>query len=174
MSSVDQLCPNCGLCCDSMLFADVELRAGDDAKQLAKLGLSLKKKDPPLHGSGAASKGKIAFAQPCACFDGKWCGIYADRPKRCRLFECGLLKKVQAGEMGTSIALKKISRAKELAGRVNDLLASFPVDEGVALSERYAQAMSEPVDLAAGTDRQGKLMRAYARLMDVLQKDFLR
>ena len=44
MSSIDQLCPNCGLCCDSTLFADVELRAGDDAKRLQKLGLTLAKK----------------------------------------------------------------------------------------------------------------------------------
>ena len=44
MNGIEQLCPNCGLCCDSTLFADVELRAGDDAKQLKKLGLTLEKK----------------------------------------------------------------------------------------------------------------------------------
>ena len=70
MNSVEQLCPNCGLCCDSTLFADVELRAGDDAKRLKQLGLTIVQK----------SKSKLAFTQPCACFDGKFCGIYADRP----------------------------------------------------------------------------------------------
>ncbi len=42
--AVSQLCPNCGLCCNGVLFADVELRKGDDAKRLMKLGLSLERK----------------------------------------------------------------------------------------------------------------------------------
>src|ERR1700759_4660691 len=104
MSTVDQLCLNCGLCCDGTLFADAELRAGDDAKRLTKLGLALKKK----------GRTKIAFAQPCACFNGRLCTIYPDRPKRCRLFECGLLKAVNAGEMKVGMALKKIAKAKEI------------------------------------------------------------
>jgi len=37
--AISQLCPNCGLCCNGVLFADVELRAGDDAGRLAELEL---------------------------------------------------------------------------------------------------------------------------------------
>ena len=44
MNGVEQLCPNCGLCCDSTLFADVELRAVDDAARLKTLGLKLLRK----------------------------------------------------------------------------------------------------------------------------------
>jgi Fe-S-cluster containining protein len=166
MNAVDQLCPNCGLCCDSTLFVDVELRARDDAKRLAKLGLSLQKK----------GKGKVAFAQPCACFNGKFCKIYAERPKRCRLFECGLLKKVEAGEISANAALKKISGAKALAKRVRDLLQLLgqPQDK-LALSKCYTQAMSEPIDLAGDdTERRGELMLAVNDLMYVVQKDFLK
>lgn len=161
MNAVDQLCTQCGLCCDGTLFADVELRAGDDAKRLTKLGLTLHRK----------GKSKRAFAQPCACFDGTLCTIYADRPKRCRWFECGLLKRVEAGEMNAGIALKKIARAKVLAEKVHGLLGA---DEGAALSERYAQAMNEPADLSQGkADGHGKLMRAYEDFMAVIQRDFL-
>jgi Fe-S-cluster containining protein len=167
MNAVDQLCPKCGLCCDSTLFADVELRAGDDPKRLAKLGLSLVKK----------GRSKVAFAQPCACFDGKFCGIYADRPKRCRLFECGLLKKVQAGDMSAGAALKKISEAKALAAQVRELLHVLgQSDEKLALTKCYAQAMREPIDLAdesGGAERRGELMLAVNDLMHVLQRDFL-
>jgi len=166
MSNVDQLCPNCGLCCDSTLFADVELRAGDDARQLEKLGLSLHKK----------GKTKIAFAQPCACFDGKFCKIYAGRPGRCRLFECGLLKKVEAGEMTAESALKKIAGAKVLAGNVRELLKSIGgQDEHLALTKRYAQTTSKPIDLSDETEaeRRGELMLAVNDLMRVLQGDFL-
>jgi hypothetical protein len=166
MNAVDQLCPNCGLCCDSTLFADVELRPGDDAKKLEKLGLSLHKK----------GKSKIAFAQPCACFDGKLCGIYADRPTRCRLFECGLLKRVQADKMSASAALKKISEAKALAKKVRGLLRSLGQSpEKLALMNSYTAAMSEPIDLADNSTRQRrKLMLAVEELMQVLQRDFLK
>ena len=165
MNAVDQLCPQCGLCCDGALFADVELRTGDDAKRLAKLGLSVKKK----------GRVKLAFAQPCACFDGALCTVYSERPKHCRLFKCDLLKKVQAGEMKTSEALKKISKAKALIGKVYDLLATFEGDnEDAALLERYARAMGSPVDLAGGADRHGELMRMYGEWMKVAQKEFLK
>lgn len=167
MTSVDQLCPNCGLCCDSTLFADVELRAGDDAKRLKKLGLTLERK----------GQGKLAFTQPCACFDGRLCGIYADRPKRCRLFECGLLKRVAAEEMTAKAALKKIAEAKQRAKKVRELLRLLGQrEEHQALTHRYREAMSAPVDMSdvAGAERRGELMLAVSNLMQLLQKDFLR
>ncbi|HVU28142.1 MAG TPA: YkgJ family cysteine cluster protein [Verrucomicrobiae bacterium] len=166
MNSIEQLCPNCGLCCDSTLFADVELRKGDNPKQLMKSGLSLKKK----------GQGKLAFAQPCACFDGKLCRIYADRPKRCRTFECGLLKKVAANEMTTNAALKKISSAKQKAEKVRVLLRqSGNENEQSALTHRYAETMSAPMDLANDNPQlRGELMLAVNDLMQILQRDFLR
>ena len=166
-TAVAQLCPNCGLCCDSTLFADVELRAGDDAKRLRRLGLTLEKK----------GKAKLAFAQPCACFDGKLCGIYHDRPKRCRLFDCGLLKRVAAGEMTTAAALKKISAAKKEAGRVRELLRLLGQrEERLALTHRYAAAMGAPVDLSddENAERHGELMLAVGGLMARLERAFLR
>jgi uncharacterized protein len=166
MNAVDQLCPNCGLCCDSTLFADVELRVGDDAKRLEKLGLSLAKK----------GKTKLAFAQPCACFDGKFCTIYADRPKRCRLFQCGLLKKVEAGEMSANAALKKIAEAKALAQKVRDLLQSLGrPTETLALTKCYTAVMREPIDLADDSaERRGELMLAVNDLMHIVQGEFLK
>ncbi len=167
MNSIDQLCPNCGLCCDSTLFADVELRAGDDAQRLKKLGLTIEKKTAT----------KLAFAQPCACFDGKLCTIYADRPKRCGLFECGLLKRVEADELTAGAALKKISEAKKLAGRVRELLRqSGQRNEEMALTHRYGEVMSAPMDFsdAADAERRGELMLAVNDLMTRLQRDFLR
>jgi Fe-S-cluster containining protein len=167
MNGVDQLCPNCGLCCDSALFADVELRAGDDAKRLKELGLALAKK----------GRGKLAFAQPCACFDGRLCRIYGDRPKRCRLFECGLLKRVKTNELSAGAALEKISEAKRHAEKIRKLLRSLGARaEPMALTHRYAEAMSRPIDLSdnAEAERRGELMLAVNDLMTRLQRDFLR
>ena len=166
MNGIEQLCPKCGLCCNGVLFADVELRKGDDAQRLVELGLSLIKKGR-----------QQAFAQPCACFDGTLCRIYTDRPKRCRTFECGLLKRVEANEMTPNAALKKISAAKNQAEKVRGLLRSLGQrDEKIALTHRYAAAMSAPINLAEETnaERYGELMLAVNDLMTRLQRDFLR
>ena len=167
MNGIDQLCPNCGLCCNGVLFADVELRKGDDAKRLAELGLLLEKKGRHQ-----------AFAQSCACFDGRLCRIYNERPKRCRTFECGLLKRVQAGELGAGAALKTIVQTKRQVEKVCKLLrGTGSDDEQLALSQRYGRAMSRPVDLSAGkasAGLPGKLMTTYRDLMQTLQGDFLK
>ncbi len=167
MNSIDQLCPNCGLCCDSTLFADVELRASDNAARLSRLGLTLLKKN----------KFTTAFAQPCAGFDGKLCRIYADRPKRCQLFECGLLKRVESKEITPAAALKKITAARAQAEQVRGLLRLMGQNkEQMALTHRYAEAMSAPIDMSDETnaERHGELMLAVNDLMTRLERDFLR
>lgn len=179
MNGIEQLCPNCGLCCDSTLFADVELRAGDDAQRLSKLGLTVQPK----------TKTKLAFPQPCACFDGRLCKIYADRPKRCRRFACGLLKRVESGEITAGAALKKIVQARARAAQVRELVdqsgprdgrgRAMPApwhDRQMALTHRYAAVMSAPVDLSVEgeAEQRGKLMLAVNDLMQMLQRDFLR
>ncbi|MEJ0090221.1 MAG: YkgJ family cysteine cluster protein [Limisphaerales bacterium] len=165
--AISDLCPNCGLCCNGVLFADVELRAGDDAGRLAELGLSL-----GMKGS------KLAFAQPCTCFDGKLCTIYADRPKRCRTFECGLLKGVKDGNLETDVALKTIVKTKRQAEKVRVLLRQLGQnDERLAMTKRYSEAMSAPIDLAdheTDSERRGELMLAVDDLMRQLQRDFLK
>jgi Fe-S-cluster containining protein len=165
--SVSQLCPNCGLCCNGVLFADVELQPGDNAGRLIDIGMALKKKGM-----------KRAFVQPCRCFDGKLCRIYADRPKRCAMFECGLLKRVQSGEMPAPAALKRIADAKKLAEKVRRLLRRLgDKDEQLALTKRYSRVMSQPIDLSAGEETgevRGELMLAVNDLMHVLQREFLK
>lgn len=154
------------MCCDSTLFADVELRSGDDPGRLASLGLSIARK----------GRSKHAFSQPCPCFDGKLCKIYSSRPKRCRLFECRLLAEVAAGEMTTGAALGKISEARALAGRVRRLVESLGQPfESLALAKCYGRSMEKAIDLADETDaeRRGELMLAYGELMQFVQRNFL-
>jgi hypothetical protein len=165
--AISQLCPACGLCCNGVLFADVELQKGDNAGRLIDLGMALKKKGM-----------KRAFVQACRCFDGKLCRIYADRPKRCAMFECGLLKRVQSGEMPAPTALKRIADATKLAEKVRRLLRQLgDKDEQLALTKRYSRVMSQPIDLGAGEDTgeaRGELMLAVNDLMHVLQREFLK
>jgi hypothetical protein len=60
---------------------------------------------------------------------------------------------------------------------VRELLRSLGQrDEPMALTHRYAGAMSAPVDLSDETnaERHGELMLAVNELMSVLQRDFLK
>ncbi len=166
MNGVEMLCVRCGLCCDGTLFADVELRRGDDPQALRKLEMPLFEKRP----------GKWAFAQSCQCFDGTHCRIYEDRPRRCRTFECGLLKKLDKGEVTASEALRKIASAKRLARKTWALLAAEGHPQGGApLSHSYREAMAAPVDLSdpEAADRRGELMMAANELMQWVQRHFL-
>jgi uncharacterized protein len=167
MNAIEQLCPSCGLCCNGVLFADVELQKGDNAGRLIDLGISVKKKGM-----------KRAFAQPCRCYDGKLCRVYADRPKRCATFECGLLKRVQNSAMPAPAALKRIAETKKLVEKVRHLLRRLgDDDEQLALTKRYSRMMSKPIDLSAGEDigeARGELMMAVNDLMHVLQREFLK
>lgn len=163
---VERLCPNCALCCNGVLFADVRLRAGDDAARLRELGVPLKQ------------RGSIArFPQPCSCLEGNRCRMYADRPERCRTFECRVLQRAQAGEVSESAALKAIQQARRRAERVRRILRELgDTDETVPLSRRYQRMMRQPIDLADDpriVDLRGELMRAVGELAGTLENNFL-
>ncbi len=161
-----RLCPECGLCCNGVLFADVELQPGDDAGRLGTLGLRLRR-----------ARGKVKFTQPCACLDGKLCRIYAERPTQCAAFECGVFKRVATGELTFAAALTKIKKAQRLSGRVRQLLRKLGDDaESLSLTKRYVRVMAMPMDLSGDPDlcdARGELMLAVDDLMELLHREFL-
>jgi Fe-S-cluster containining protein len=126
-----RLCLECGLCCNGVLFSDVELQSGDDARRLRALGLALAAK--------RGARGPQRFPQPCAalCADNR-CRIYEERPARCRDFECGVLKEVIADRLDTGAALRLIRQARQRAGRVRALLRRLgDTEEHLPLSTRF-------------------------------------
>jgi uncharacterized protein len=161
-----QLCPECGLCCNGVLFADVELQPGDEPGRLTPLGLPLRRKGR-----------KLAFAQPCNCFDGKWRRIYANRPWRCRSFECGVFKRVQTGQLAYAEALKLIGQVQRPVRRLQDLLRQLGNHKDrLPLTRRYASVMAQPLDLTADEsvgEARAQLMLAVDSLMKLIQRDFL-
>jgi Fe-S-cluster containining protein len=154
------------MCCNGVLFGDVELQRGDDAKQLAKAGIDVFRKGR-----------KQAFAQPCACFDGKLCRIYADRPNRCVSFECGLLKRVAQDDITAAAALKTIRATRRQADTVLKLVRELGNhDEAVPLNKRYAAVIAQPIDLSAAeteVELRGELMMAVAELAGLIEREFL-
>jgi Fe-S-cluster containining protein len=124
------LCLKCGLCCNGVIFADVQLEPEDDATRLRALGLPFANQN---------SKIKIQkFKQPCSAFAGCRCNIYAERPKYCREFECLLLKSVKAGDTSRTRAMRIIGTALERVKKVKELLCALgDRDEHLALSKRF-------------------------------------
>lgn len=163
---VARLCPQCGLCCNGVLFADVRVLKQDYTLALENAGLKMK-----------TMRGKTAFAQPCACFDGRLCQTYAHRPSHCRNFICHTLKQSQAGEIHAATALRRIRVARQKAEEVKGLLRSLGnQDEHLPLTRRYQSVMEQPIELSKGdafVARQGKLMLTVQKLMDCFHRDFL-
>lgn len=140
----ERLCLACGLCCNGVLFKDVELQPGDDAEYLRLLGLPIREPRRIQSESGHALRSKPdlripKFPQPCAALcAGNRCRIYAERPARCREFECALFKSVAAGETELAAALKTIRAARQRADQVRRLLCALgDTDEHLALSLRF-------------------------------------
>ncbi len=105
----DTLCLQCGLCCNGVLFADVRPEPGERSPLFA---------------------GRARVAQPCPAFQTGdcTCQIYAERPQRCRQFECRQLLGVVAGEIMVPQALRRIRQARKLAAKLESGLAALGFD----------------------------------------------
>lgn len=165
-AAVAALCPACGMCCNGVVFADVRLERGDDPDRLRALGL-------PLFSKG----GRRRFNQPCACFDGRFCRIYAERPTQCRAFECRLLQRVAANELPVQEGLRAIARTRQAVNEVRLLVRKLgEVDETLPLSRRYARIMTQPIDFGGDeevVEQRSALLLAVDRLARLLARDFL-
>jgi hypothetical protein len=127
----NSLCLECGLCCNGVIFADVQLEPEDNTGLLQSLGLKFI----------ANRKSPIAnrkFAQPCAAFAGCKCKIYSDRPTYCRQFECLLLKSVKTSQIEPVEAVRTIRSTLRRVKKVKNLLQQLgDKDETVALGKRF-------------------------------------
>ncbi len=136
-SMEQRLCLSCGLCCNGVIFADVQLETADDPARLLRLGLPLsnlqdhnrERRSTPLQiksaGLAVLKSTVLKFPQPCTALEGCSCRIYPERPTYCRQFECLLLKNAKDGLIHPSEALGFIRQARERAGKVRRLLNSL-------------------------------------------------
>jgi len=155
---IDALCLQCGLCCNGVLFADVRPEPGDAS---------------PLFNGG-----RLRVAQPCPAFNAATCAcaIYAERPARCRKFECRQLLGVRNGTTTTEKALRQIRAARGLAVEVEKLLAELGFnDKRLPLSRRFqrCQRAAENGQLPeAQFDRLADLQLAVHQLTGLLAREF--
>ena len=162
-----QLCLECGLCCNGVIFAKGQLQSSDDPAHLKSLGLAVLRTN---------KSGETKFQQPCAVFDGCRCGIYRDRPKYCRAFECLLLKQVNAGKIELSKALQIVRRARRRAEKVKRLLRTLgDSDEHIALNVRVRRMQNRLEREVFDTESAhlfGELTLAVHSLQLLLSEEF--
>ena len=161
----DTLCTKCGLCCDGTLFADVELVGQAELARLEIMGMDVENEG---RNSGLLS-------QPCAALRGTRCGIYAHRPKCCRVFQCHLLQNAERGTVTAEHALEQIADAREQIRHVRVLLARLGNrDESLPIKERCAETLvTEGAVTAETIQDRAALTAAMATLEKTVWNTFL-
>ena len=99
-AAASTLCRRCGLCCDGNLFTAVPL-ADDEVAAARRGGLV-------VIGQDGASR----LRQRCAALTDGGCGVYDERPRRCRSYRCMLLVAVTEDEVGLAEALAIVDGAR--------------------------------------------------------------
>lgn len=164
-SAAGRLCGACGLCCNGVLFHTVRLQPGDAPRELAALGLKLKRKHR-----------QDWILQPCPAHRDGQCSIYAQRPERCRLFECRQLQRMGTGEITEAMALEKIHEVQRRAAQLDALSrrGDGSLRKG-PLSKRCETALAELFDATTHpelVDQREELARGLAELEAMLDEHF--
>ena len=160
----DILCTKCGLCCDGTLFADVELVGQAEVARLEIMGMETENED----------RNTGLLSQPCAALRGTRCGIYAHRPKCCRVFQCHLLQNAQRGAVTVERAMEQIAAAREQIRQVRAMLVRLGNrDEGLPIKERCAETLAEGGTTSETIKDRAELEAAMATLEKTIWNTFL-
>ncbi len=134
------------------------LQPADSARALSAAGLKIKRRS-----------GDIFFHQPCPAHNGCSCGIYEQRPARCREFNCRLVIRVSAGKASEEMALEAIGEARALVVRVNALIGRLAeTNPNRGLAQRCANALTA----SELTPLHHELAATMQRLEELLVKEF--
>jgi len=160
----DTLCTKCGLCCDGTLFADVELVGRAEVARLEIMGMEVEN-EPRNMG---------VLSQPCAALRGTRCGIYAHRPKCCRVFQCHLLQTAQRGGVTVEQALEQIADAREQIGQLRAMLRRLGNrDEDLPIKERCAETLAVEGGTKSEIKDRADLEAAMTTLENTIWNSFL-
>jgi len=112
-STNEELCIECGLCCDGHLFTYASLK-DDEVPDALDLGLAIDTQNTP---------GERYFALPCPLHDGN-CSIYMDprKPEKCSSYKCQLLNDLEANKIVIEQALKEVRHTKAMIAEFKQFL----------------------------------------------------
>jgi uncharacterized protein len=161
-TNANQLCTQCGLCCDGTIFADVQLNTPAEVARVCAVSSAPKLATThPLRIKSPALNAKCRLGQPCPALQGRLCAIYPERPDYCRQFECLTLKQVKAGALSPAAALRAIRATRKRVAKIKGLLRKLEdVDEHLPLATRVRRTAARLEKRGAS----GPAREAYARL----------
>lgn len=114
MDDSSRICLACGLCCDGTLIGFVQL-GRDELPALREL-LDVEEED-----------GNGVLLHPCSRYC-EGCTIYAQRPKQCAKFKCGLLNSVEQKELDFESAVETIEVVKQKKIAIEEKLAMLQLE----------------------------------------------
>lgn len=160
----EALCTKCGLCCDGTLFADVELVGQAEVARLEIMGMEVEDAD----------RNTGLLSQPCAALRGTRCGIYAHRPKCCRVFQCHLLQNAERGAVTVERALEQIADARDQIRQLRTMLSRLGNrDESLPIKERCAETLAAEGGNSETIQQRAELASAMTVLEDTIWNTFL-
>jgi uncharacterized protein len=162
-SPAQSLCVRCGLCCDGTIFEWGRVVPEDEPAQLDAGGFVLQ-----------TVGDRQRFRQPCHHHQSRICTIYQQwRPSICHRFKCGVLRRMEAGELSVDEAHALIQRTVKLADQVWAQLRPHLDDQTIPLKasmQALQQTLTERgVNIHATF---ASLMLDYAALQRYLDRDF--
>ena len=114
MTRADELCTDCGICCDGTLFSSVSLEAPG-------LVAAHKHRLPVLETADACK-----LELPCPALRDVLCGIYEERPEQCAEYACELLIRTDEGQLGFDDAREIIEATRAVRARVTAAIGTTP------------------------------------------------
>lgn len=146
-----KLCRSCGVCCNGVMFAYVEVGPGeltpDTRRRLQVL------------------EAEKRFTLPCLAHTPSGCGIYQDRPEICRGYTCAMYDEHEASGGDLERKLRRVDRIK-------DLVASVRARRTNAPREWLPRAIAEMLAVGKPTEVEPELLLDIAELAMRLQRDF--
>lgn len=111
-SDLSALCFSCGMCCDGSLFECLELEPEEQRRFPTR--------------SLVVLEGNVVAPLPCSQYRERLCGIYEQRPNRCRTFRCKLYEEVSTGVQTRVEAVHTIEQTGRLLSAIETELGWDP------------------------------------------------
>lgn len=155
VSTSENFCTICGLCCDGAIFDHGKLGADEvDVSRAAGLDI-FDRSDGP------------AFRITCAQLSGTRCMVYDMRPRTCRKYRCELLRNVEEGEVAISAAIERITHTRELVDKIVEGLT-----DGETLTEARSRWLRSPPGWWKGNSSAGQFRLEMTMLNLLLDRHF--
>lgn len=150
-AELTRLCRTCGVCCNGVMFAYVEVEKSEMRADTRRR----------LHVLEAENR----FTLPCCEHGPEGCQVYDDRPSICRSYTCALYDEYKETGEELDRKLMRVERIKQLVATIRARR------RGAADHEWLPRAISEMLAVGKPTDVERELLLDVAELAMRLQRD---